>query len=249
VNLANAQQDLTNAFSQQQIARRRLATRLNLAQFANISAADPVKLAGLWQHTLEQTIISAFQNRPELPQRLAERNIARFRQKIAISRLKPQISLVADYELEDVLNDGIGVSNGNSLGVKSTLRLLDGGTAKAQVSQQSIEAKIAETQFANQLHNIRFEVEQACFQLESNLENVQTANVALEQAKEALRLGRLRFQAGVGTQTDVINALNDLIKAEGKRVQAILDYNRALSQLQRAVTARGVYSASPTYFK
>jgi OMF family outer membrane factor len=249
VNLANAQQDLTNAFSQQQIARRRLATRLNLAQFANISAADPVKLAGLWQHTLEQTIISAFQNRPELPQRLAERNVARFRQKIAISRLKPQISLVADYELEDVLNDGIGVSNGNSLGVKSTLRLLDGGTAKAQVSQQSIEAKIAETQFANQLHNIRFEVEQAYFQLESNLENVQTANVALEQAKEALRLGRLRFQAGVGTQTDVINALNDLIKAEGKRVQAILDYNRALSQLQRAVTARGVYSASPTYFK
>lgn len=86
-------------------------------------------------------------------------------------------------------------------------------------------------------------------QLQSNLENVQTTNVALEQAKEALRLGRLRFQAGVGTQTDVINAQNDLIKAEGKRVQAILNYNRALAQLQRAVTVRGVYSASPTYFK
>lgn len=86
-------------------------------------------------------------------------------------------------------------------------------------------------------------------QLQSNLENVQTTNVALEQAKEALRLGRLRFQAGVGTQTDVINAQNDLIKAEGKRVQAILDYNRALAQLQRAVTVIGVYSASPTYFK
>ena len=240
VNLANAQQDLTNAISRQQIARRRLATRLSLAQFVNISAADPVKLAGLWNLTLEQTVISAFQNRPELTQRLAELNIAKFRQKRAISRLKPEISFVADYELENVLNDDISISNGNSLGVKSTLRLLDGGTTKAQVSQQGVQARIAETQFTNQLHNIRFEVEQAYWQLQSNLENVQTANVALELAKEALRLARLRFQAGVGTQTDVINAGTDLTRADGKRVQAILDYNRALAQLQRAVTSRGL---------
>ncbi|MFM7368719.1 MAG: TolC family protein, partial [Sphaerospermopsis kisseleviana] len=36
VNLANAQQDLTNALSQQVIARRRLAVQLNLPQAANI---------------------------------------------------------------------------------------------------------------------------------------------------------------------------------------------------------------------
>ncbi|MBW4673099.1 MAG: TolC family protein [Desmonostoc geniculatum HA4340-LM1] len=59
VNLANAQQDLTNAISQQQIARRRLATRLNLAESVNISAADPVQLSGLWQLTVEETIILA----------------------------------------------------------------------------------------------------------------------------------------------------------------------------------------------
>jgi len=73
----------------------------------------------------------------------------------------------------------------------------------------------------------------AFYQRKSNLDNVQTAECGLEQAKEALRLARLRFQSGVGTQTDVINAENDLTTAEGNRVTAILDYNRSLAQLER----------------
>ncbi|MFM9159811.1 MAG: TolC family protein, partial [Dolichospermum sp.] len=74
----------------------------------------------------------------------------------------------------------------------------------------------------------------------SIIENVHTDNVALDQARESLLLARLRFQAGVGTQTDVINALNDLTRSEGNRVKAILDYNRALTELQRYVTAKGL---------
>ncbi len=240
VNLANAQQDLTNARSQQQIARRRLATRLSLAQSVNITAADPVQLAGLWNPPLEQTIILAFQNRPELRQRLVERRIAELRQKVALSRLKPQVSVVASYDLEDVFDDGASAIDGYSLGVQATFRLFDGGTAKAQAAQQNVEIRIAEAQFANQRNNIRFEVEQAYSQMQSNLENVQTANTAIEQAREALRQASLRFRAGVGTQTDVINAENDLTKAEGNRVRAILDYNRALAQLQRSATFRRI---------
>ena len=71
--------------------------------------------------------------------------------------------------------------------------------------------------------------------MQSNLENIQTTSVALEQSREALRLARLRFQAGVGTQTEVIDAEDDLTIAEGDRVNAILDYNRALAQIQRAI--------------
>jgi outer membrane protein TolC len=58
----------------------------------------------------------------------------------------------------------------------------------------------------------------------------------LEQAREALRLARLRFQEGVGTQSDVINSETALTQAEFNRLQAILDYNRALASLQRAIS-------------
>jgi outer membrane protein TolC len=52
---------------------------------------------------------------------------------------------------------------------------------------------IAQTNFAKQRDQIRFDIEQYCSQLQSNLENVQTATVALNQASEALPLARLRF--------------------------------------------------------
>lgn len=118
--------------------------------------------------------------------------------------------------------------------------MFDGGAARARADQSRVNIAIAETQFAEQRNQIRFQVEQAFSTQQSSLENVQTANTALEQAREALRLARLRFQAGVGTQTDVINSENDLTRAEGNRVTAILDYNRALAQLQRSVTLRAL---------
>ncbi|BAY79573.1 outer membrane efflux protein (plasmid) [Nostoc linckia NIES-25] len=240
VNLANAQQDLTNARSQQAIARRQLATRISLPQAINISAADPVQLAGLWDLTLEESIVRAFQNRPELQQQLAQRNINEQQRRQALAELGPQVSLVASYDLLDQFDDSVSVTDGYSFGVRATLNLFDGGAARARASQQRVNIAIAETQFAEQRNQIRFQVEQAFSNQQSNLENVQTANTALEQAREALRLARLRFQAGVGTQTDVINSENDLTRAEGNRVTAILDYNRALAQLQRSVTLRGL---------
>ncbi|MBW4614867.1 MAG: TolC family protein [Desmonostoc vinosum HA7617-LM4] len=240
VNLANAQQDLTNARSQQAIARRRLATRLSLPQSVNISTADPVQLAGLWNLSLEQSIVQAYQNRPELQQQLAQRNISEQQRRQALGELGPQVSLIASYNLLDQFDDTISVTDGYSLGVRATLNLYDGGAAKARAAQARSNIAIAETQFAEQRNQIRFQVEDAFSTQQSNLENVQTSNAALEQAREALRLARLRFQAGVGTQTDVINSENDLTRAEGNRVTAILDYNRALARLQRAVTARGL---------
>ncbi|MHC5939110.1 TolC family protein [Nostoc sp.] len=240
VNLANAQQDLTNARSQQAIARRQLATRISLAQTINISAADPVQLAGLWNPTLEQTILLAFQNRSELQQQLAQRNISEQQRRQALSALGPQVSLVASYSLLDQFNDNISVTDGYAVGVRASLNLYDGGAARAQAAQATANIAIAETQFAEQRNQIRFQVEQAYSTQQSNLTNVQTANTALEQAREALRLARLRFQAGVGTQTDVINSENDLTIAEGNRVTAILNYNRALAQLQRSVTLRAL---------
>ncbi|PHM11448.1 TolC family protein [Nostoc sp. 'Peltigera malacea cyanobiont' DB3992] len=238
VNLANAQQNLTNARSQQTISRRQLATRISLPQAINISAADPVQLAGLWNPTLEQSIVLAYQNRPELQQQLAQRNISEQQRKQALAELGPQLSLVASYDLLDQFDDNVSVTDGYSFGVRATLNLFDGGAARARAAQQQTNIAIAETQFAEQRNQIRFQVEQAYSTQQSSLENVQTANTALEQAREALRLARLRFQAGVGTQTDVINSENDLTQAEGNRVTAILDYNRALAQLQRSVTLR-----------
>ncbi|WP_414542360.1 TolC family protein [Nostoc sp. CCY0012] len=238
VNLANAQQDLTNSLAQQQIVRRQFATLLSLAQSVNISAADPVEIAGLWQPTVEESIIQALQNRPELPQQLSQRRISEQQRRQALARLGPQISANGFYNIADRFDDGFSSTDGYSIALRGSLNLFDGGAARASAAQSQVNIAIAETQFASQRDQIRFDVEQFYAQLQSNLENVQTSSVALNQAREALNLARLRFEAGVGTQTDVIFAENDLTRAEGNRVTAILNYNRALANLRRSVALR-----------
>jgi outer membrane protein TolC len=240
VNLANAQQELTNSLSQQSIERRNMARLLNLAQSVDVSAADPVEVAGLWSPTLEQSIVQALRNRPELQQFLARRNIAEQQRRQAISNLRPQVGLSGNYNIIDRFNDGSSLTDGYSLGVRASLTLFDGGAAKASAAQSKVNMAIAENEFARERDEIRFNVEQFYAQLQSNLDNIQTSTVGLDQAREALRLARLRFEAGVGTQTDVIFAENDLTRAEGNRVTAILNYNRALANLQRTVSLTSV---------
>ena len=246
VQVARATQDLANALSQQRVSRRQLAVLVNLAESVIITAADPVEIAGLWNLTQEQSIIQAYKNRAELEQQLAQRNINEQQRRIALASLGPQISLAARYNLSQSLDSNNNNNNlqqtqdftdAYSLGANVTLNLYDGGEARARAREAEANIAIAETNFANQRNQIRLDVEQAYSQLQSNFENIQTASVALEQAREALRLARLRFQAGVGTQTEVIDSETRLTQAEGDRVNAILSYNRALAQLQRAISS------------
>ncbi|QZZ22730.1 TolC family protein [Leptothermofonsia sichuanensis E412] len=236
VQLANSQQQLRNAQSQQQINRRQLAQLLNISPAIDLAAADPVEAAGEWNLSLENTIIAALKNRAELEQQLAQRELAEQQKRIALSALGPTLSVSAQYQLLDQFTDTLGVAGGYTVQAGLSWQLFDGGAVRARAAQQEANIAIAETNFSNVRNQIRFQVEQAYSSLLANRENITTARLAVEQATEALRLARLRFQAGVGTQTDVINSVTDLTNAQGSLINAILGYNRSLATLRRAVT-------------
>ncbi len=237
VDVANARQELTQSLSQQQVARRRLVQRLNLSQSANLAAADPVEVEGLWDLTLEESIVLAFRNRAELEQQLIQREVGEQQRQVALADLGPQVSLFANYSVQNQLNNtDQGFSDDYQFGARVNLNLVDGGAARARASQEEANIEIAESRFSDVRDQIRFQVEESYLTLQANFDNIQTASLALEQAGEALRLARLRFQAGVGTQTDVLRAQTELTRAEVNRLRAVLGYNRALAGLQRAVS-------------
>lgn len=236
VQLANQNQLLVTNRTQQQISRRQLAQILSLPQSTSIVAADPVEIAGLWNLTLEESIVRAFQNRAELQQQLAQRNIAEQQRRIALADRRPQVDLFANYSLLEAFNDGLGLADGYAVGARLRWNLFDGGAASARAAQRQSDIDIAETRFADQRNQIRFQVEQAFYSLRGNFQNIQTARLAVTQAAEALRLARLRFQAGVGTQTEVIDAENSLVESQGNLVRAVIDYNRSLATLTRSVS-------------
>lgn len=246
VQLANSQQQLTNAFSQQEVNRRQLAQILNISPAIDLAAADPVAAAGEWNLSLPDTIILAFRGRAELEQQLAQRELAQQNKKAALSALGPTLSVSAQYQIVDPFTDSLGPGTGYSVQAGLSWRIFDGGAARARANQQEANIAIAETNFENTRNQVRFQVEQAYSNLLANRSNITTARQAVEQATEALRLARLRFQAGVGTQTDVINAETDLTNAQGNLVSAVLGYNRSLATLQRAVTNLPIPTGSRT---
>ncbi|MGB3299910.1 MAG: TolC family protein [Phormidesmis sp.] len=246
VQLANAQQQLVQSRFDQDIARRDISRLLNLPTTAGLQAT-PVAKAEAWTLNLDDSILLAFQNRSELEQLLLQSDINEQQRKIALAAIRPQVSLFANYGLSNTLStdatDVFGNSAGtgfndstSSFGARFNLTLYDGGAARARARQQEIAGAINEEQFSQNVDQVRFDVEQSFFNLQANEENIATSRVAVSQAEEAFNLAKLRLQAGVGTQLDVLTAQSELTQAQFNNVTAILGYNRSLAALQRAVS-------------
>ena len=236
VELAQARQRLTTAIANQNISRRQLAETLSVAHNTELATADAVEQAGTWNLELAETIVQAFRNRAELEQLLLQREINEEQRTIALSSIRPRLTANANYSVDDDFEDDFDISDQYSVGLNLQWRLYDGGAARAAAEQEEIDAEISETNFADQRNQIRFAVEQAYFQLESNQNNISTATREVELAQESLRLARLRFQSGVGTQTDVIDAQTRLTTARGNLLSSIIDYNQSFADLQRQVS-------------
>jgi outer membrane protein TolC len=238
VQLATANQDLVTAQGQQRIARKRVAQLLSVDENTEFKAADPVSEAGKWTYSLEDSIIIAYRNRPEISQQLVRRNISKEQESVASAANGAQVSVFANYNMAQNFSNSTSLQDGYNLGAQLRWDFWDGGAGNARSYQQKVSQEIAENQFTSTRNQVRFEVEQSYNNLLTNQKNIATATTALKQAEESLKLARLRFQAGVGTQTDVIQAQTELARARGNRIRAILDYNRSLSNLRTATVVQ-----------
>lgn len=236
VEVANSRQALIQSQSDRNTAQRQLAAQLNLPPSINLTTLA-VEIAGSWPLTLEESIVLAYQQRAELEQQLVQREISEQQRRIALSAVRPELSLFANYDIVQGFSTGAAeFDDGFTVGARLQWRLFDGGAAAASAEQRQRDREIAESQFTDIRNSVRVEVEQAFFDLNANQENISTNQLALQEAQEAVELANLRFNAGVGTQLEVLEAVSDLATAEGNLISSILNYNRALASLERAVS-------------
>lgn len=238
VQLATANQDLARSQGQQQTSQKRIAQLLSVNENTEYKAADAVKELGSWNYSLEDSVVIAFKNRPELKQQLVRRSVSEQQQIIASAADSAQVSLFANYTLGKTISGTNPLQDNYSAGARLSWNFWDGGAARSRSNQEKVNQEIAENQFTTTRNQIRFEIEQAFNSLGTNKKNIVTSTQALKQAEESLKLARLRFQAGVGTQTDVIQAQTELARARGNRITAIVSYNRSLSTLRTATVLR-----------
>jgi len=235
-DLATANEALTRAISDQRTARRKLVQILGVGQKVELTAADPITEAGDWTIPLEASIVQAYKNRAELEQQLLQIDIYEQDRFIALSSIQPKVDFLANYNYQNNFDDSVGIVDGYSFAARVRWTFFDGGRAFAEARKADRDMDSAQTEFAKQRDQIRFDVEESYYTLTSTKENITSTRTNVTRFEEALRLARLRFQAGVGTQTDVINAQRDLANARGRYLQAIIGYNQALNKIQRAVS-------------
>jgi outer membrane factor, OMF family len=252
--LSRDQQLLTNSLAAQAIARRTLAALLDLPQNVTPTAKDPARVFGVWQPSLQESIVAAYTFREELDQALLDISIANSQANAALGAVQPFLNIFAgfsgnvfDGQDPQVVSDpaGNGTEYNTAIGVNLSWRLFDGGAAAAQSRQNKQLAQENTFRFAQRRDGIRQEVETSFYELEKNNRNIVTTSREVISARESLRLARLRFQAGVTTQREVVDNQRDLTQAEVRYSNSITDYNKRLAELRRRTGLDQVAGCTP----
>lgn len=98
--------------------------------------------------------------------------------------------------------------------------------ARVQVNQVQAQLKQIELQIATDVTN-------AAVTVQTSAERVQAAQAARELAQKQLEAETSKFEVGMSTNYNVIQSQRDLATAQNNELQAVLNYRKALVELER----------------
>jgi outer membrane protein TolC len=75
------------------------------------------------------------------------------------------------------------------------------------------------------------QVRQAARQVQTNQQRVQSTQAARQLAERQLEAEERKFEAGTSTSFQVFQTQRDLAQARNNELQAVLDYNRSIVDL------------------
>jgi len=243
--LADDRKLLADGLAEQSISRRNLASLLSLPQDISPTAATPARPIGLWEASLQESILAAYNYREELDQLILDISINNSEANASLAAVQPVLSFVNttstfreegqsgqnSWSAVDMSDYTWGWDNATAL--RARWRLFDGGRARADYRRSKQAAEESRQRFASSRNVIRLEVEQSFINQRREIQNIQTTSSRVLTARESLRLSQLRVQAGVSTQREVVDNQRDLTRAELAYARAINLYNTSLAQLRR----------------
>ncbi|RPI15510.1 MAG: TolC family protein [Lysobacterales bacterium] len=232
VALADARQNRLRAANAAEIAQaaynRRLGEPLDrpadLAEAVPAPDALPAELDVLLRQALERrTELAALGEQAEAYGQLA---------RVERSRVLPQLSVNGGYTyLENQFLDDETVA---TAGVGVQWALFDGGQSRKRAAALERNRRATQEQRADVESMIALQVRQAWLDVEETRQRVGVSGDAVGQAEENLRIARERYGAGLGTQTQLLEAETLRVRALTNRDDAVLDAALARLRLARA---------------
>jgi outer membrane protein len=235
-DVSDAEDKLLQAENSVQTQIARLNTLLNLPLDASASYLGRLDFVP-FSLTLEECLERAYRRRPDIFIAQKAIEVARKDRTIAQSGFYPQIGAEADYSRkgDNPVVDGSSAMSTEfsewSVGVSAKWNLFDSGkdyyaqSAAAQVVNRVMADE------ANLRQEVAFEVKSRHLKLSEAAKRIKVAQKTVDQAAEAYRMAVARYQAQVGTNTDVLDAQASLTSAEAALTSAQAEYLVALASL------------------
>ncbi len=233
VELANNQQVLTKAQNAYEIAISNLNNVMGLPLDTQIQVKDEL-VHQPYALSLEESINYAMSNRPEAIQADYSIKVAQESVKIAKAGKLPTVAASAGKNWADTTFPGTDDS-GWSVGLTATWTPFDSGVTNAGIKKSNSEVEKSLQTAKQTKDSIQLEVRQAYLNMVEAEKRISTSKVTVAQAEEDFKISQVRYSAGVGTNTDVIDAQVSLTQAKNNYIQAMYDFNTSKANLTKAM--------------
>jgi outer membrane protein TolC len=235
VALADARQNELRARNGAEMAlaayNRRLGAPMDRAVELDETITTAVDLPGSLEALTEQ----ALAKRTELAALEAQAEAYGQMARTERARVLPQVALSGGYQyLENQFLDDEDVG---MAGVGVQWALFDGGQSRKRAASLERTQRATRQQQADASSLIELQVRQSWLGLREARERMVVTADAAAQADESLRIAQERYRAGLGTQTQLLEAETLRVQALRNRDDAALDASLAQLRLARAVGA------------
>jgi outer membrane protein TolC len=218
-----------------QTSLARLVVQLGLRDGTPIDISDDLPTAPpTLALTLDRSIARAIDARPELKAARDRVAAADEQRKAAHHTYFPDVRAIAAWQhLTGV--QPFQPEDEEYVGLRLSWNVWDWGATRDAVREAEANesrARIGADALADQ---VKLDVRQRWLEAKAAYDSIAEASTQQQTAEEALRLQKVRFEAGAATTTDVLDAETDAAKARLSLAIARYDYYLALFQLARAV--------------
>src|SRR5579863_5361410 len=203
VNVAARKEELIAAQGDLELAWAQLRETMGTPDLKT-SELKPIAPHVCPQGTLEEEIVTAAKTRPDLTALVQAQSAQASGVGAARSGFGPRVSAYGNWEVDRSSIAGTGGNNWVA-GVQISVDILPVGK-RAQLAQESAAKLKIDAQVAAAQQHLRLEVSQAHIHRQTATLSLETAQAAMNQSAESLRILKNRYGAGLATITDLLRA-------------------------------------------
>jgi outer membrane protein len=234
VRMAARQQESIRTKNDLELARTQLNLAMGIPAESSFQPAEDLAARTLPIPVLAEVEKQALTNRPELKRINAEESAQHETVAISKSSFGPRVNAFAGWETDNPTFVAGGGGNNWLGGIELQVDIFQGGAKRAELSRQrALEEKvIAMKQAATD--GVRLEVRRAYFDVDASRQQVEVARAAISQAQESLRINQDRYDTGLITITDLLEAEEAARRSQTDYWEALYRFYTSYANLELA---------------